>query len=305
MSGPDTTFPGYRAYERARAAVLQITGTPPAEGGTVVPSAYWSEELENIDYMIEASPLIIRKLRHHSFHITGIRPYDYRIKADLKRENFEARLHALVELGGDRLLVPESPALGGFGYEIDGRLINVDTLKFFEVLIGMERAGVLAAMRALDRPMVCEIGAGWGGFAYQFKTLFPSCRFVVVDFAELFLFSATYLGALFPEATMAFCGTRETPTVADAQADFVFVPHTMAGQVPVLPLDLTVNMVSFQEMTDGQVRAYADMAADAGCPWLYSFNRDRSPFNEEIVSVTQSLSERYHLTEVSVLGTVV
>lgn len=303
MSGPDTTFPGYRAYERARAAVLQITGTPPAERGTVVPSAYWSEELENIDYMIEASPLIIRKLRHHSFHITGIRPYDYRIKADLKRENFEARLHALVELGGDRLLVPESPALGGFGYEIDGRLINVDTLKFFEVLIGMERAGVLAAMRALDRPMVCEIGAGWGGFAYQFKTLFPSCRFVVVDFAELFLFSATYLGALFPEATMAFCGTRETPTVADAQADFVFVPHTMAGQVPVLPLDLTVNMVSFQEMTDGQVRAYADMAADAGCPWLYSFNRDRSPFNEEIVSVTQSLSERYHLTEVSVLGT--
>ena len=50
---------------------------------------------------------------------------------------------------------------------------------------------------------------------------------------------------------MVFCGTAETPTVADAgDADFVFVPHTMAAQVASLPLDLTVNMVSFQEMTD-------------------------------------------------------
>ena len=132
--------------------------------------------------------------------------------------------------------------------------------------------------------MVCEIGAGWAGFAYQFRTLFPPSRYVIVDFAELFLFSATYLGTLFPDARMAFCGTAETPTVADAgDADFIFVPHTMAAQVPSLPLDLTVNMVSFQEMTDGQVRAYADMAGDAGCPWLYSFNRDRSPFNTEII----------------------
>ena len=116
-------------------------------GGASDPSAYWREELENIDYLIEASPLIVRKLRHHAFHITGIRPYDYRSKGDGRREHFEARLRALRALGGERLLVPESPALGGFGYEIDGRLFNVDTLKFYEVLIGMERGGVLAAAR--------------------------------------------------------------------------------------------------------------------------------------------------------------
>jgi hypothetical protein len=126
---------GLAAYERARAAVLRMKAA-----GMAPPSAYWADELSNIDYMIEATPLIIRKLRHHAFHVTGVRPYDYRLKGDSRRQLFEARLEALRALGGDALLVPEHPALGGFGYEIDGRLFNIDTIKFYEVLIGMERA---------------------------------------------------------------------------------------------------------------------------------------------------------------------
>ena len=51
--------------------------------------------------MIDASPLIVRKLRHHAFHITGVRPYDYRNKRDGREENFEARLAALRAIGGD------------------------------------------------------------------------------------------------------------------------------------------------------------------------------------------------------------
>jgi glycosyltransferase involved in cell wall biosynthesis len=304
MIQSSTDTPEYRAYERARNAVLQMLRRGTDASVPVDPSTYWSEELENIDYMIEASPLIVRKLRAHAFYVTGIRPYDYRIKADTKFEHFEARLHALRALDGGRLIVPESPAMGGFGYTIDGQLFNVDTLKFYEVLVGMERAGVLPAMRGLERSVVCEIGGGWGGFAYQFKTLFPRCRYIIVDFPELFLYSATYLATLFPGATSVFCGTAETPTVADAgDADFVFVPHTMAAQAFALPLDLTVNMVSFQEMTDAQVRDYARQAAEGGCPWLYSFNRERSPFNSEIVSVTQALSDSYRLTEIPVLDT--
>ncbi|HKE87862.1 MAG TPA: putative sugar O-methyltransferase [Vicinamibacterales bacterium] len=294
------TSPEFRAYERARDAVMQLTGASPSSGA----SAYWTEELENIDYMIDASPLIVRRLRQHAFHITGIRPYDYRTKGDARRELFEGRLRALREIGGDDLLVPESPALGGFGYDLDGRLFNVDTLKFYEVLIGMSRGGVLDVLRGIERPTVCEIGAGWAGFAYQFKTIFPRTRYVIVDFPEVFLFSATYLGAVFPDAKIAFCGTPEMPSLTDAgDADILFVPHTRAHMLSKASLDLTVNMVSFQEMTDAQVRAYAGMAADGGCPLIYSLNRERSPYNTELVRVSDALAERYRLTEISVLGT--
>ena len=286
------------AYERARDAVLKMTGG--AAGGAAAPSAYWREELETIDYMIEASPLVLRKLRHHAFHITGIRPYDYRSKGDNRREYFEARLNALRELGGEGLLVPESPALGGFGFDIGGRLFNVDTLKFFEVLIGMERGGVLPALRQRERPVVCEIGAGWGGFAYQFKTLFPNATCVIVDFPELFLYSATYLGTMFPDARLAFVGADD-PSADVRGADFVFVPQTLAGRETIGAPDLVVNMVSFQEMTDAQVRRYAEIAASAGCPFIYSFNRERSAYNTELIRVSDALADTYQLTEVPVL----
>ncbi|HEY6362184.1 MAG TPA: putative sugar O-methyltransferase, partial [Vicinamibacterales bacterium] len=300
--------PEFAAYLRARDEVLRIkeyAGKRPADAPAPAdPSVYWAEELANIDYLVEASPLIVRKLRQHAFHITGIRPYDYRVKDDGRRQHFEQRLRALRGLGGDSLLVPESPALGGFGYAIDGQLFNVDTLKFFEVLIGMERAGVLAALRRLERPVVCEIGAGWAGFAYQFKTILPRTTYVLVDFPELFLFSATYLGTLFPGARLLFCGAAD-PSSPDGwrDADFVFVPNALAHFVSALPLDLAVNMVSFQEMTDAQVRGYASIAAAAGCPLIYSLNRERSPYNTELVSVSQALADSYRLTEVPVLET--
>jgi glycosyltransferase involved in cell wall biosynthesis len=293
--------PEFRSYLRARDAVLRMkAGGDPLDAAR--PSAYWSEELDNIDYLIDASPLIVRKLRHHSFHITGIRPYDYRQKGDNRREFFEARLQELRALAGQAPLVPESPALGGFGFTIDGRLYNVDTLKFFEVFVGMERGGVLPALRAIDRPVVCEIGAGWGGFAYQFKTAFPRATYVIVDFPELFLYSATYLGAVFPEARLLFAGMDGSQSLEGwRDADVVFVPHALSHLVSALPLDLAVNMVSFQEMTDAQVSGYAAMAGTAGCPLLYSLNRERSLYNSELVSVSEALADWYRLTEVPLL----
>jgi glycosyltransferase involved in cell wall biosynthesis len=56
-------------------------------------------------------------------------------------------------------------------------------------------------------------------------------------------------------------------------------------------------------MTDTQVRGYAAMAASAGCPLLYSLNRERSLFNTELISVSEALADYYRLTEVHVLDT--
>ena len=300
---PSSATPEFRAYEWVRDAVVRMKSAQGRRGAST-PSAYWVEELGTIDYMIEASPLIIRKLRHHSFHITGIRPYDYRSKGDdARRELFAARLAALRELGGDDLLVPESPALGGFGYEIGGRLFNVDTLKFYEALIAMERGGILSEVRAREHPVLCEIGSGWGGFAYQFKTLFPRSTCIIIDFPELFLFSATYLATLFPQSRIVFVETADTSLTELGDVDFVFVPDTLVSRERLMTADVLVNMVSFQEMTGAQVRGYAARAADAGCRLVYSFNRERSPYNTELVSVSEELGERYRLTEIPVLDT--
>jgi len=289
----------YSNYERARDAVLQMLDTSP-DAVEAAPSAYWTHELRNFEYMLDASPLIVENLRHHTFHVTGMRTYEYRPHREEARRRLEAKLRMLVELEGDALLVPEPPALSGFGHEIDGALYNLDTLKFFEVLIALERGGMLDEIRAPGRKLVWEVGAGWGGFAYQFKALFPDVTYLMVDLPELFLFSATYLMTLFPDATVRFwTGDDESNDWDDA--DFVFVPARATEALRRVRPNLMLNMVSFQEMTTEQVDAYTRLAWELECPFIYSLNRDRSPWNPEIDSVREVLGRYYWLHEVPLL----
>jgi glycosyltransferase involved in cell wall biosynthesis len=150
--------------------------------------------------------------------------------------------------------------------------------------------------------MVLEIGAGWGGFAYQFKTLFPKTTYVVIDFPELFLFSATYLLTVFPDARVRFWRVGEQTFEQSEEIDFVFVPVSHADAVLAACPDLLVNLVSFQEMTTSQVERYTELAAATGCRALYSLNRDRSVYNDEIESVSAIVSRHYDLREVPLLG---
>jgi len=293
--------PAFAAYARARDEVLRMKELETMGAGGR-PSAYWREELEGFDYMLDASPLIVDRLRRHSYHVTGIHAYDYRSGRERQRRKLAEKLTALRELGHPDLLVPESPALGGFGFEVEGGLYNIDTLKFFEVLIAMERGGVLAPFReGTERNVVWEIGGGWGGFAYQFKTLFPNTTYVIVDLPELFLFSGTYLETLFPDARVAYATDEASVTEAWTDADFILMPNTMLDVLRPDRLDLTVNMVSFQEMTTEQVRAYVETAARLGSRHLYSLNRDRSGMNAELSSVSEVLAERYETQQVEVL----
>ena len=297
----------FAVYRDIRDTVARICAADRAPTGAVAsPSAYWTEELGNIDYMAEATPLIIAKLRHHAFHVTGLRPYDYRAQDDEKRALFEQRLRTLVAMGGEELVVPEHPALGGFGYDIDGRLFNLDTLKFLEVLVGMKRAGALDAFRRVKgRRIAWEIGGGWGGFAYQFTRLFPETTYVITDLPELFLFSATYLRTVFPTATTLLWGpglpAPERKRWRDY--DFVFVPNTRAEDLPDFKPHLMLNMASFQEMTSAQVAAYAALAARGRCRLCYSLNRERSRYNTELSSVSDVLAAHYDLTDVTPLAT--
>lgn len=273
--------------------------------GIQTPSAYWAEELENFEYLLDASPLAIEKLRHHTHHVTGLRVYEYRSNKDRIRRHFTNKLGALRAKDANGLFISESPRLGGFGFEIDDALVNLDTLKFYEVLIALDHAAVLDEFRRpTERKIVWEIGAGWGGFAYQFKTLCPNTTYVIVDLPELFLFSATYLQSVFPQARVRWYGEGDTARTFEnwEEADFILIPNTAVREaMPPPRLDLTINMVSFQEMTAAQVDEYARVAHESGCPFLYSLNRERSGYNIEIESVSEILDRYYRLMRIELL----
>jgi len=92
------------------------------------PSNYWKEEIEGFDYMFDASPLIINKLREHCYHLTGIKSFDYRDHHKENSVHFENKLNSLKNLDENNcLFVPEAQLLGGFGHRINGDLVNIDT----------------------------------------------------------------------------------------------------------------------------------------------------------------------------------
>jgi hypothetical protein len=294
----------YRNYELTRERVFDMKDRAGRPTAADAPSKYWTYELANFDYMIDASPIVIDKLRHHCYHLTGVRPYEtHRAAKPEQLESFHAKLEMLYALGSRELLVPEAPILGGFGYNVDGGMVNIDTMKYFEVALALERAGQMARLKAVERPVVCEIGPGWGGFAYAFKRLLPQSTIILVDLPESFLFSATYLLTAFPRARAVFWGDEGAPEALQSASppDFVFVSHTEIAQVRPPRLDATINMVSFQEMRADQVRAYVNWAADQNSGCLYSLNRDRSPYNDELVSVREIIGERFETRQIEML----
>lgn len=306
MSTGADPSPEYAAYLRVREAVCALKATEGHTSGIVEPSDYWQEELANFEYMLEASPLLISKLRHHCYHVTGLKAYEYQKVSESRLSTFHARVRELTRMADTSLLVPESPILGGFGYEIEGQLYNVDTLKYFEVLAGLDRARVLdRRFRTTNfRRLVWEVGGGWGGLAYQFKTLFPDVTYVITDFPELFLFSAVYLLTAFPGAKVRIAGeTSVEECLQDWQeADFVFLPQSRPELIQEVRPDLLLNTASFQEMKTVQVDAYLEMATKVRCPFVYSYNRDCSLYNTQLTSVRERLSEYYETVELPLLG---
>lgn len=286
----------YHAYKEMRDRVLLMMGE--ALEHADAPSKYWQEEIEGFDYMFDASPLIVAKLREHCYHITGLRSYEYRQHHAHAAQAFATKLQALRACDPRGLFIPEARELGGFGHEVQGQLVNMDTLKFYESLIAMERSGLLAELR-LQRRVVVEIGGGWGGFAYQIKKLIPDTTYVIVDLPPTLLFSGTYLMALFPHANFFIYGRDPIQNLKERilDYDFIFLPHYVFSTVELQRVDLAINMVSFQEMTTEQVAAYLKRLTELGCSVLYSHNRDRSKHNSQLTAVGVLLKRHFQLLE--------
>jgi len=133
-----------------------------------------------------------------------------------------------------------------------------------------------------DEFRVLEIGAGYGRDAYLFLSLFPRCRYVIVDIPPALYVSQQYLTAVFPERR--FFGFQPFADVSPFERDILaadcafLLPH-QAAQLPPHTFDLALNISSLHEMTLEQIRAYialVDRLAKGFFytkQWLVSTNR--------------------------------
>lgn len=260
-------------------------------------SNYWTEEVRSMDYLFNGTPEIINRLRDHCHWISGVRSYEYKNHHLHDKQRFEIKLNQLKNVSNGLNPVSEPRQMGGFGFEIQDSLINVDTLKYYESMIALKKSKVLDRLLGLDRPRIVEIGAGWGGFATALKSFLPKCQYVVVDLPETLIFSGTYLGQLFPSNSRKYI---EESTL-NPNEDLVFCNHSVKELLRFEKIDLVINMVSFQEMTSEQIQDYALWIKSLNADFLYSHNRPKSKHNDELDSVTKNLTLLGEFQEIQVL----
>ena len=127
---------------------------------------------------------------------------------------------------GVETLVPEPATLGAWGAVVAGQRHSEETLKFAVATAALKHGAVLTPFRsARNRRIVWEIGGGWGGFAFHFKTLCPNVTYVITGLPDRLLVSAVYLMTVFPDARWRLQGESDADdTWSDWEhLDFLFV----------------------------------------------------------------------------------
>ena len=117
---------GVGDYTYAVTALICERKSPPRP--SIVPAPI-KEELSAFEYMLDASPLVIEKPRQHTHWITGLRAHDYRSQKTRARAKFAEKLKALFDTGPPTVDAGMARAWR-IRFEVDGRLFNIDTLKF-------------------------------------------------------------------------------------------------------------------------------------------------------------------------------
>jgi putative sugar O-methyltransferase len=138
--------------------------------------------------------------------------------------------------------------LGEHGWIVDGRVINHDTCVYQERITALLDSGELEKLKGAR---ILEIGGGYGALARALSQMVGAKEYVICDLPESLLFSGLYL-TLTEAGSVQVTGDAYRPTEG-----FVLLPnykfHLLAGH-----FDIVINTISMAEMTDFQVKTYAE-----------------------------------------------
>ena len=102
-----------------------------------------------------------------------------------------------------------------------------------------------------ERPIVAEIGGGYGGIITKAKKKYPKARFIIFDLPELLAVQTYYIYNIFPNSKTLFLKDflERGNKIFYEDFDFIILPGWMIDQVPDKFIDVIINMRSMMEMS--------------------------------------------------------
>lgn len=164
----------------------------------------------------------------------------------------------------DDLLIRVPKKMGEIGWDVGGYLVNHDVSVYQERLNLLYDAGLIDELRYRIKLKgsvnILEIGGGYGGLAYFIKQVLPQVNYFICDLPESLLFSSLYLGLNCPDVQHTLYNGSNSEELTKNNWGFKYIPNYMFDEFAEqnLDFDIAINTLSFSEMSEKQVRHYAD-----------------------------------------------
>lgn len=110
-----------------------------------------------------------------------------------------------------------------------------------------------------SRPIVVEIGGGFGGLAYMLKRHAPHIRYIGFDLPENALLQHYYLQRALPEQRHIICPRTDADLMGDLfdeEWDTLIAPNYLIPEIPDQAVDISVNFRSLSEMNSDTISEY-------------------------------------------------
>lgn len=285
--------------EEARHKTKGLLGLLPAgQSSIAIPSEIWDSASAILRYVLELPCRELEKIRFHAGYMTGSIDMFRFTYSDPNQHDVEQYVtdigyrHAITNLP-ERLWVGE-PAESYFphplGLEWRGRIVNSDVTRYQECIADLWQAGVISSIeKNPDSSTILEIGGGYGGLAHQMSSILGDhATMVICDLPLMLFYAAVFLARHNKEKRILFFdGTEPEKLTEPERWDVILSPP---GQIETVlhstGCNTMINMMSFQEMTDKQIREYCSIGRRYGATILYSVNKERHPRNRDLVSLT-------------------
>jgi hypothetical protein len=176
------------------------------------------------------------------------------------------------------------------GADFDGT--EPDRVALCERLIAMDRLGLLRRLAAIDRPVILEIGAGYGMLAAALIGALPRATYVIVDLPSSLALSGCYLAS---RSSRRISLVRGAGNIVSGEIGLV-----LSVELPVLEglkIDLAINTLSFGEMSEAVVDGYAAfLQRNLGGGLLFEQNFDCTHFaGPNFCDPSRALARHFHL----------
>jgi hypothetical protein len=142
---------------------------------------------------------------------------------------------------------------------------------------------------------VWEIGAGWGGLAYQFKTICPNATYLITAPPSQLLLSAVYLSTMFPTARCRFFEPRRPDAFLQnwETVDFAFAPDGAVAALCPPGLELTLDVTALERMTAERAALHVKRAFELGSRHFLSVGEAQTSDTSTPTAVRECLDRFY------------